>query len=245
MPRWSPFTRSLPGTPITAVVADLHHLQKWNDGNGDTADLFWADDDQLYHFNCDGRGFGRQPRNLCLNKLSGPDLEHLKGALVNAMDEYGKAGAAAGSDGSNWKICGQECIDGVFYGFVARNQYGDKSKDALLRQTSTDSSLIKSTDHGLTWRRGAKENYAAPMWPGRRFGAPGFVHYGRDGGAVAWDQADQYVYAVSNNGFWNGGDDLILARVFSAQGLPAGPHTIRIVNTSNEWVAIDAFAVTR
>ncbi len=197
--------------PILAVVPDLSCLQKWNGMHGDTADPFWADDDNLYHFTCDGRGFGKQERNVCFNKLTGTDLLRLQGELVNSMDEYGKAGATE-TDGATWKVCGQECIDGVFYTFVVRNIYGDKSHDPLMRQTSFNASLIKSRDHGLTWTRSAKENYDSPMWPGTRFGAPCFIHYGKDGGQVAHDHADEFVYALSNNGFWNGGDDFILAR---------------------------------
>jgi hypothetical protein len=199
-------------TPVTAVVPDFNRMQKWNRMHGDTADPFWADDDNLYHFTCDGRGFGTQRRNLCLSKLTGPSFEQLDGVLVNSMDEYGKADET-GPDGATWKISGQECIDGVFYGFVERNIYGNKSKDPLMRQTSFNASLIKSGDRGLTWTRSAKENYDSPMWPGSRFGGPGFIHYGKDGGRVARDKADRFVYAVSNNGFWNGGDDLILGRV--------------------------------
>ena len=199
-------------SPIVAVVPDLMHMQKWDDMHGDTADPFWADDNNLYHFTCDGRGFGKEQRNFCFNKLTGPDVLHLKGSLVNSMDEYGKANAPAGPNGASWKVCGQECIDGVFYAFVACNQYGHQSKDPLMRQTSFNASLIKSSDRGLTWTRSAEENYAAPMWPGGRFGGPGFVHYGRNGGQVAKDHADQFVYVVSNNGFWNGGDDFILGR---------------------------------
>jgi hypothetical protein len=199
-------------TPIAFVKPDLLHLQKWHDSNGDTADPFWADDDNLYHFSCDGRGFGKKVMNLCLNKLTGPDLLQLKGELVNAMEEYGK-GNATEADGATWKVCGQECIDGVFYTFVARNIYGNKSKDKLMRQTSFNASLIKSLDRGRTWSRSANENYQSPMWPGHRFGAPCFIHYGRNGGSVTRDSADEYVYAMSNNGFWNGGDDFILARV--------------------------------
>ena len=201
-----------PGTPIAAVVPELNQVAKWDDSNGDTADPFWADDDQLYHFMCDGRGFGKEPRNLCFNRLTGTDLAGLHGELVNAMDEYGKANAAE-KDGANWKVTGQECIDGVFYAFVARNRYGNHSKDPLMRQTSVNASLIKSADRGATWTRTARENYEAPLWPGSRFGAPGFIHFGRNGGQVTQDGANQYVYALSNNGFWNGGDDLILARV--------------------------------
>jgi hypothetical protein len=202
--------------PIVAVVPDLARLQKWDDMQGDTADPFWADDDNLYHFTCDGRGFGQQPRNACFNKLTGPDLLHLRGELVNAMDEYGKAGATE-ADGATWKVCGQECMDGVFYAFVVRNIYGDKSHDPLLRQTSFNASLIASRDRGLTWTRSAKANYDSPMWPGTRFGAPCFIHYGRNGGQVTRDHANEFVYAISNNGFWNGGDDFILGRVRRAE----------------------------
>jgi hypothetical protein len=51
------------------------------------------------------------------------------------------------------------------------------------------------------------------MWPGRRFAAPYFIHYGKNGGNVSYDGADRYVYAISNNGFWNDGDDVIIGRV--------------------------------
>ena len=200
---------------IKAVEADLHHLQKWNDMRGDSADPFWADDDNLYHFTCDGAGFGKASRNLCFNKLTGASVETLRGSLVNSMDEYGK-NDETGPDKATWKACSSECIDGVFYAFVARNVYGKSSKDKLLRQTSFNTSLIKSVDRGLTWTRNAKQNYDDPMWPGPRFGGPGFIHYGKNGGQVSYDQADKYVYAVSNNGFWNGGDDLILARIARA-----------------------------
>lgn len=90
-------------TPIVVVAPELLHLQKWDDMQGDTADPFWAGDDNLYHFTCDGRGFGTQQRNLCFNRLTGPDLRHLRGELVNSMDEYGKAGDT-GPDGATWKV---------------------------------------------------------------------------------------------------------------------------------------------
>ena len=128
------------------------------------------------------------------------------------MSEYGKAGQK-GPDNATWKACGQECIDGVFYAFVSRNIYGSDSHDPLTRQTAMNASLIKSTDQGHTWTRSAQENYERPMWPGGSFGAPFFVHYGRNGGQVEQGGARQYVYACSTNGFWNDGDSLILGRV--------------------------------
>lgn len=197
---------------ITQVAFDLNHIHKWDNSNGDTWDPFWADDNNLYAFNCDGRGFGTLPRNLAFNKLAGNACTSLEGSPVNSMDAYGRSGLK-GSDGATWKACGQECIDGVFYAFVSRNTYGSDSGDPLLRQTAVNSSLIKSNDRGLTWTRSAEENYSHPMWPGPHFGAPFFIHYGRSGGAVRRDHADRFVYATSTNGFWNDGDNYILGRV--------------------------------
>jgi hypothetical protein len=203
-------------TAITDVFMDLNYLHKWDQSNGDTWDPFWADDDNLYAFNCDGRGFGTQPRNLAFNQLHGDSPHALTGKIVNSMDEYGKAGKKE-ADNATWKACGQECIDSIFYAFVSRNVYGSDSKDPLLRQTAFNASLIKSTDRGMTWTRSAAENYTRPMWPGARFGSPFFVHYGQNGGTVSQDCARQYVYAISANGFWNDGDNYILGRVERAK----------------------------
>jgi hypothetical protein len=201
-----------PRLAIADIALDLHRIHKWDDSNGDTWDPFWADDDSLYAFNCDGRGFGPNPMNLAFNKLAGETADGLIGTQVNAMAEYGKAGQKE-SDNATWKACGQECIDGVFYAFVSRNIYGSDSHDPLTRQLALNSSLIKSTDRGRSWTRTARENYDHPMWSGNHFGAPFFVHYGRNGGQTDQDGANNYVYACSTNGFWNDGDSLILARV--------------------------------
>ena len=185
---------------IAEVFLDIDKIHKWDASNGDTWDPFWADDGNLYAFNCDGRGFGSKSMNLAFNRLAGDTHDSLTGAQVNQMDEYGKGGQK-GPDNATWKACGQECIDGVFYAFVSRNTYGSDSKDPLVRQLAVNSSLIKSNDRGLTWTRTAAENYDHPMWPGARFGAPFFIHYGRNGGQVTRDGASEYVYAASTTAF--------------------------------------------
>jgi len=207
------------GSGIAEIVPDLNRIHKWDNSNGDTWDPFWADDDNLYAFNCDGRGFGAHGMNLAFNRLAGSDPDGLVGTQVNAMEEYGKGGQK-GPDNATWKACGQECIDGVLYAFVSRNTYGSDSGDPLTRQLAHNASLIRSTDRGRTWSRSAQENYDHPMWPDAPFGAPFFVHYGRNGGQVARDGATEYVYACSTNGFWNDGDSLVLGRVRRAD-LPA------------------------
>ncbi len=201
-----------PNGAITEVRLDLNQIHKWDDSNGDTWDPFWADDGQLYAFNCDGRGFGEKRENLAFNGFSGETLDTLVGRPINPMAEYGASGYR-GPDHATWKACGQECIDGIFYAFVARNVYGGESHDPLMRQTAFNSSLIKSADRGKTWMRTEQENYARPMWPGARFAAPFFLHYGQNGGDAQVDRADEFVYAAATNGFWNDGDYLTLGRV--------------------------------
>ena len=115
-----------------------------------------------------------------------------------------------------WKACGNTCIDGTLYMFVSRHEVDafcdPVKKDNSKLQTAENSSLIVSTDKGCTWRRTAKENYDSPMFPGRRFGSPFFVKYGRDGKTDV-HRADEFVYAVANDGYWENGNDMVLARV--------------------------------
>jgi hypothetical protein len=55
------------------------------------------------------------------------------------------------------------------------------------------------------------------MFPGNRFSTPYFFYYGKDGRAPSVDNADKYIYAVSNNGFWNNGDQYFLGRVLRSK----------------------------
>src|SRR5665213_4591586 len=96
--------------------------------------------------------------------------------------------------------------------FVTRCLYPGLSGDPKNRHIFKNSSIIKSTDHGLTWNRSSTENLNAPMFPGLRFGSPYFVWYGKNG-AASVDNADKYVYAVANNGHFEDGDNYILGRV--------------------------------
>ena len=124
--------------------------------------------------------------------------------VKNALD--------VGPDGANWKVTNSYSVDGTLYMFITRCHYPWNSTDPGHRHVFRDSSIIKSVDQGHTWRRSSEENYAMPMFPGTRFGTAYFVWYGKDGAAVV-DNADKYVYAVSNNGHFEGGDDYVLGRV--------------------------------
>ncbi len=180
--------------------------------NGDVWQAAWADNGELYSCSDDTSGFNNACHsNFAYHKISGDDPARLVGDTINPMRDYGNAGAG-GKDGCTWKADGNLSLDGVLYLWISRHRYGWLSHDPQKRQFASNASLIKSTDHGKTWVRSAKENYEQPMFPGRRFGAPFFVLYGKDGKADTHG-ANKYVYAVSNDGFWDNGNDMILARV--------------------------------
>jgi hypothetical protein len=127
------------------------------------------------------------------------------------MAEYGVSSALL-DDGCNWKSTGCAQIDGVLYWAISRHNYGQTSGDPLKRQTAKNGSIIKSADGGKSWTRSAAENYSRPMFPGSRFATPYFIQYGK-GEPPSVDGSDRYVYAISNNGFWDNGDDVVLGRV--------------------------------
>ena len=54
------------------------------------------------------------------------------------------------------------------------------------------------------------------MFPGDRFSAAYFIWYGQNG-AAAVDNADKYIYAVSTNGHFEDGDDIVLGRVLRSK----------------------------
>jgi len=185
------------------------------DNAGDTWVAAWAEDDNLYSPSDDTRGFQHAANaNIAFNRLNGSGVRNLSGSTVNPMEDYGKGGEE-GPDGCTWKSSGCTFLDGVLYWVVARHRYGEKSGDPHRRQTAQNASIIKSTDLGRTWSRPVRENYQRPMFPGRRFATPYFVEYGRS--QVDVDNAGQYVYALSNNGFWDCGDDMVLGRVLRSK----------------------------
>ena len=184
-------------------------------GQGDTWDPTWGADDILYSPANDTTGFFcDEKRNLAFVKIEGNDINNLKGSNINLMADYG-ALAESKEDKCNWKSSGALYIDGTIYLVVGRHCYGFESGDYNKRQTVRCASIIKSTDGGKTWTPSADKCYSEPMF-GPEFGTPYFIHYGKNydtSSAPEEDMADTYVYAISNNGFWDGGDSYILGRV--------------------------------
>jgi hypothetical protein len=190
-------------------------------GSGDTWDLAWTRQDTVYSPSDDTAGWIGGNNNLMFNKIMGDDPTKLTGRTVNTMNDYGTTGESMGpegltrmgGDGYCWKSSGCISVDGVLYWLVARHHYGgDPAIDYDRRQKARNSSFIKSADGGKTWTRSPQENFDHPMFPGHRFATPYFIQYGQDGHEAWADGSDKYVYALSNNGYWDNGDYVILGR---------------------------------
>ena len=192
------------------TVGEIHPV----DGNqGDTWDLAWTRQNTLYSPANDSSGFhSGGSGSIIVNKILGNDPRKLDGKTINAMMPYQGPGSSS-SDKYTWKSSGCMAIDGVLYWLIAQHQYGgDQTVDYDDRQKAHGSSFIKSTDFGKTWTKSPQENRDHPMFPGSRFATPYFVQYGQDGHEAWADGSDKYVYALSNNGFWDNGDYVILGR---------------------------------
>ncbi len=198
-----------PSTPILDVQLGT---PTYFDYGGDSWDPTWAQDDDLYAAVNDGAGFGTVEQNIAFNQIiSGSDPLTLTGRLQSSMDEYGAMNAPIAADGRNWKSGGSIAINGVLYMSIGMDRYVDADYGG--RQTRINSSIIKSSDRGVLWSRPMKQNRDSPMFPGMRFATPFFIHFGKEYAAATVDNAGRYVYATSNNGFWDNGDNYILGRV--------------------------------
>jgi hypothetical protein len=183
------------------------------DNTGDTWMLAWTSTGDLYTPSNDSKGFHLAGNgNVMFHRILGDDAGHLTGETVNTMSDYRKM-CEEGSDGCTWKTSGCAAIDGNLYLVVARHRYGEKSGDPTKRQPARNASIIRSANGGKTWVPSAQESEDHPMFPGSHFATPYFINYGQDGHEAVADGSDRYVYALSNNGFWDNGDSMILGRV--------------------------------
>lgn len=196
--------------------AQIGNAVRLSNCSGDVWTTTWADDDNLYSVSDDTTGFNKAcDSNLAVHRISGGPPPNVVGVTVNPMKEFGGASELK-EDGASWKASGLTCVNGVLYLAVSRHWYdgvGDTSGDSAHHfwvQETWDASIVKSTDHGLTWSPAPKLGHA--MFPGRVFSNPFFVQYGKDGRGMN-DGSDRFVYAVSNDGTWNNGNWMTLGRV--------------------------------
>jgi len=170
----------------------------------------------------DGKGY-----NVVFGELTSPDaISPLAGQSLSCMAEYGLENETSTSTSSSnscsatWKGIGTVCMGDTLLMGISRHVYAwnlfGNSDDRCYadRQKAFDGSVITSSDGGRSWldQPELDAHSARVAFPGSFFGTPSFIQYGR--GMTEWlaDGAQQYLYAISNDGFWNNGNALFLAR---------------------------------
>lgn len=186
---------------------------------GDTWSTAWGADGTLFTIIDDSPGFEMVlqtsgNRNLAVGSFGNSAPPDLYGSMINGMEAYGRGGQL-GADGACWKGNGITSMDRTLYLSVSRHWYHVKAYDH--RQIARHCSLVKSLDNGQTWTPHPykAEPLPEPLFPGARFATCFFVDFGQDGALPepTPHQADRYVYALSNDGYWNNGNAIHLARV--------------------------------
>jgi len=233
----------LPGAATAAppavseqVTGGLFGVPSDYNNHGDTWYNTWADDGNIYATANDTNGFNSTCNSdITVNQLAGSDPNQLTEPFINCMTSFGHiADVSQVPDGCSWKSGGIISVSGTLYLSVARQGWtGACKNESNGEQPSLNASIVKSTDHGQTWSNAfgttGDPGGAAPQWdasagrvqamfPGQGFSAPFFINYGQDDNpASTADGGDQYVYAVSNDGYAYDGNYMILGRVLRSQ----------------------------
>ena len=216
-------------SPLTARLGKPY---MYTESFGDSWSSAWLDDGRVLTLSCDTKGWregcGADGSNWALNELTGDftNAGGLYGRTVNPMKshpfDFGRwANVKYDEDGVKrmWKANSIAFADGSLYVSVSRHGPMISGTDYL--QDSINASIIRSDDFGETWSMTEDRCYFDPMFPGRRFPLPCFVQYYRGGGPVPAEgglfasphESGVYVYAVSNDGYWNNGNVIYLARI--------------------------------
>lgn len=211
------------------MYARLQGADRVGEAHGDSWISTSSDDGTLYVLSCDSTGWsgscGPLGSNLAIHRLI-MDGHQIRGETVNRMtcppSQYGHQGEVKyDADGQcrMWKGTGLLHLDGVLY--LAVSRHGGMERTTGYVQDAVNASLVKSTDGGVTWERSEVENYLDPMFPRQAFPTPCFLQYGRPiEGSKSGDwphDGENYVYAVSNDGYWNNGNRMVLGRVERAK----------------------------
>jgi len=174
---------------IASLTVDAERLSI---GDGDNWANTWGDDDRLYAFPTDGRGFGRRDRVSCHPVVIEGDPPQIRGRDLDSP-----SGTIPDPSGRNTrKVCGLLMVKGVLYAWVRNINPPDARK-------GTGAGMMVSQDHGQTWEwldwHCPKLGYAVWMNAGKNY----------------QDASDGYAYYVSPDGPSAYADypDLVLVRV--------------------------------
>jgi hypothetical protein len=181
----------------------------------DTPATTWSSDDKIYLGMDDSFGYwdtGTGGSNLFVSTLSNLTTSTV-GTLVNSLvSSFGTTTEVSGVDGASWKETGIISVNGILYMSVSRNITPGTGGD--WRQPVLNSSLTMSTDKGVTWSPlplTEAAPFTSPMFAAG-FSPPSFIQYGKDYQGNTVHNSNNYVYAVSTDGYFQGGSTVSLGR---------------------------------
>ncbi len=229
-------------TPIAGLslgaVTSYDSLNANNYMEGDTFYNCKSNDGATYLTTDDTRGWQQngsppmQSSALSLVKLTAEDP--LAGITVNPLAAYGPAGTPTGDDRRTQKSSGLFCMQGKLFMTIGRQlNQATGGMGSNTAYTQDAGQVIWSADKGASWNNfEAPQSFSThgsptsipsatmfPSVPGE-MGSATFVMYCGDDGTLGYldpcnrtDNADAYAYLMANDGFWDSGNELYLARV--------------------------------
>ncbi len=231
-----------PSTPIKGIslgtINTYNGLNPNNHMNGDTFYNCKSNDGITYLTTDDTQGWqengypAKHGSPLSLVKLTSESP--LAGVTVNPFGAYGRDSIGTGDDLRTQKNSGLFCMAANIYMSVGRQL--NKSTGRMGNRTAysqVSGQIILSRDKGRSWNNfQAPEIFNPPGSPttppsASMFGttptnmaSATFVMYCSDDGTLGYltpcnrhDNADAYVYLMANDGYWDSGNALYLARV--------------------------------
>ncbi len=179
--------------------------------SGDLWPSCWADDDNLYAANGDGKGFDLNGSrgDVVVNRISGP-IDNLTGVALAKGNQVGTIWGPNKQD-YNRKPTGMLCVNGTLY-LAIQNLNKTRNPSGKSHEDAPSASISKSTDHGMTWTWNTRE----PMFSDYKFTTIFFLDFGKNNA----NAIDSYIYAYGLDNNWHMSDgtvpnpvDVYLARV--------------------------------
>jgi len=187
----------------------------------------WADDGALYCVDDDGENFGGRWNFAHLLRVTGTPPDHHVEEIGlfpelkrHSVDRFRYVDGALAVDSRlyvaayDYVFIDPRATDGEAWVIDDNGKptpAGDTSwfVDAMSEHGGV-ASLMYSDDYGQTWQNAPEKD--TPYFLGRKFAGLAFVGFGPGYTGVPEEFGD-YVYAISNDGNWEGGDSVFLARV--------------------------------
>jgi len=171
-------------------------------GNGDLWPSCWAEDDNLYAANGDGKGFGKVYTDMAVSRISGAPRK-----LTGTHDRHQRSvptGAAVSIPANRRELL---CRGGAIY--LAFQNLNESTFDDAPQPRSPNPSITEPLGLGMQARPmfGTPSNAASPK--AYKFTTIFFLDYGQDSA----NAIDGYVYAYASNNNWRSQEAMFLGRV--------------------------------